>query len=107
MCVNAETAEFYVESDCNYTLIHVARQLYPTKAAKCQFIFKLTEELNVSIPMAIGTSILFSGQFLSHRQSQPHTSIVGDDVFYNFQSYENLRLFRHIKNSFDRLKCDK
>ena len=107
ICVNAETAEFHVESDCNYTLIHVPRQSYPKKVDKYQFIFKLSEQYHVSIPMAIGISILFSGQFLCHRQSQPHTSVVGDDVFFNFSSYGNLRLFRHIKNSFDRVKYDK
>ena len=107
ICVNAGTAEFHVESDCTYTLIHVPRQSYPRKADKYLFIFKLSEQCHVSIPMVIGTSILFSGQFLCHRQSQPHTSVIGDDVFINFLSYGNLRLFRHIENSFDIVKHDK
>ena len=86
--------------------MQIPRQTYLTKSAKYQFIFLLSDELNVPILMSFGSSIFPSVQFLIHRQLRPHQRVVGDDVFFNLALYGNQRLFRRIKKLFDGLKHD-
>ena len=56
-----------------------------------------------SIHMKAGTSILFSGQHITHRQACSVVDNHDDNTFFNFASYGNSRLFRHIRKSFERI----
>ena len=104
MCVNAETQKYHIECDCTYTLIHVPQQVRKCTAPKYHFNFMLTKDIKYSIPLNAGTSILFSGKYITHRQSCCVVDDVDDDTFFNFASYGNARLFRHIMKSFNRMK---
>ena len=68
MCIDAETAEFHTENDCTYTLIHVPKQEKTNRKCKYFLSFKLSTDINVSFPLNKGTSVMFSGQYLTHRQ---------------------------------------
>ena len=71
VCINASTDEFHTENDTSYTLITV-----PAQKSKEQhvcgnmyfFLFKLNEDLIISLPMTPDLSFIFSGTYLSHRQ---------------------------------------
>ena len=63
--------------------------------------------MNFSIPLYVGTSILFSGQYITHRQSCSIEDKTHDETFFNFASYGNERFFRHIQKSFHRMKVAK
>ena len=106
MCVNAETEEYHTEMDCTYTLIHVPNQKRDTGWCKYHFLFDLSTAVNISFHMVPGMSIMFSGQFATHRQSCDTINRKESDVFINFASYGNARLYRHIRNSFKRVKTD-
>ena len=54
--------------------------------------------------MNIGTTITFSGKLLAHRQSSNVFDDLDDDLFFNFGSYGNKKLYNHIKKSFGRHK---
>ena len=107
MCVNAETTQYHIERDCTYTIIHVPQQVKCNDNSKHHFMFKKADDMNIAIPIQIGTTILFTSQFLTHRQSGPIDSTVDNDTFFNFTSYGNEKLFRHIKKSMARVNCDK
>ena len=68
MCVNAATEEYHIENDCTYTLIHVPNQKRHAKSSKYYFSFKLSEETNICFQLKPVTSLIFSGQFITHRQ---------------------------------------
>ena len=104
MCVNAQTTEFHTEMDCTYTLIHVPSQEPEQSAGKYNFVFQLSPSMNISIHMKAGLSFMFSGKFLTHRQSCDKDGRDSTGTFINFASYGNARLYRHIRNSFERVK---
>ena len=103
MCVNAQTTEFHTEMDCTYTLIHVPNQHVTENNSEYHFMFQLSTSVNVSIHMKPGLSFMFSGQFLTHRQSSDNNQQHKEGNFINFASYGNARLYRHIRNSFKRV----
>ena len=107
MCVNAETTQYHIERDCTYTIIHVPQQVKYNDHSKYHFMFKTADDMNIAIPMQVGTTILFTGQFLTHTQSGCIDSTVENDTFFNFSSYGNDKLFTHIKKSIARVNCDK
>ena len=104
MCVDAETTEYHTELDCIYTLIHIPHQVRSKASEKYHFIFKLSNDISYSIPLKVGVSILFSEQYITHHQSCSTEDKAGDDTFFNFASYGNARLFRHIRSTFSRIK---
>ena len=103
-CINAETAEFHTENDYTYTLIHVPKQVKNYRQCHHFFSFKLSTDINVSFPLNKGTSVMFSGLYLTHRQLSNTIDTDKKDAFVNFASYGNARLYRHIRNSFKRVK---
>ena len=107
MCVNAETTQYHIERDCTYTIIHVPQQVKYNVSSKYHFMFKTADDMNIAIPMQAGSTILFTGQFLTHRQSGPSDSTADSGTFFNFSSYGNEKLFRHIKKSLGRVNCVK
>ena len=70
-------------------------------------MFKFSDDMNVSVSLKVGTTLLFLGQYVTHQQSCTTTDKDKQDLFYNFASYGNARLFRHIHQSFIRVKGDK
>ena len=69
MRVNCETQKFYTELDCTYTLLHVPHQKRLKGSSKYHFLFKFSDDMNISFHLKAGISIIFSGQYITHRQS--------------------------------------
>ena len=107
MCINAETADFHTENDCTYTMIHVPKQ--EKNYCQCQhfFSFKLSTDISIIFPLNKGTTVMFSGLYLTHRQLSNKIDTDKKDAFVNFASYGNARLYRHIRNSLKRVKESK
>ena len=106
MCANAETKDFHHENDCTYTIIHVPKMAVNNGRQPYHFVCKLKDTFNVSFHLKPFTTIMFSGQCLTHRQTRIGNSNTKGDPFINFTSYGNGRLFRHIRNSFERIKSN-
>lgn len=107
LCVDAITNDFHNEQDCTYTLISVPRQetiVSNKNGNKYHFLFQLTENKRLNIPLHQGVSFIFSGVFLTHRQHRVQDNSVLHDNFFNVASYGNKRLFNHIKKSFNNNK---
>ena len=98
ICVNAETKELHNECDCTYTIITAPLQNHII--SKYEFNFCLNTKNNVSINMNSGVTFMFSGLFLLHKQYKWFGE--GKDLFYNFASYGNNRLFNHLKQTLNR-----
>ena len=69
MCVDYETQKFHTELDCIYTLLHVPHQKRLKGSSKYHFLFKFSDDMNISFHLKAGISIMFSGQYITHRQS--------------------------------------
>ena len=104
LSVNAITEELHTEDDVTYTVIDVPIQTKSKIGTKYHFLFQLNNKYNLSIPMATGTTIIFSGKLLSHRQSCNVYKPTDHDLFFNFGAYGNKKLYNHIKKSFVRMK---
>ena len=105
ICVNAQTSIFHTEHDCTYTLIYVPSQEKKKgekNGTKYHFIFKLKNKENIGIPMYEGITLLFSGKFLTHRQTCNKTCTPVEEVFANLTLCGSKRLYTHIKSSFRR-----
>ena len=105
ICVNASTGEFHTENDTSYTLITVPQQDFKSQK-NCgntyNFLFKLNEGNQISLPLIPNVSCLFSGLFLYHRQKGNDSKEQLHKPFVNLSSYGNQRLFTHIRKSFTR-----
>ena len=53
-------------------------------SSKYHFMFKTAGDVNIVIPMQAGSTILFTGQFLTYRQSGPSDSTADSGTFFNF-----------------------
>ncbi len=105
ICINAQTSKFHNENDCTYTVITIPRQAYFNQGNQnneYHFIFKLTNCDKVHLKLHPGMSFIFSGLFLTHRQSKVQKENKSDSVFFNIGSYGNKRLFNHIRKSINR-----
>jgi hypothetical protein len=106
ICINAETKSFHNEHDCTYTLIAIPDQDFfntKSKDEEYNFIFKLSPDNMVHIDLIAGISFIFSGHFLTHRQSKKCCDESLNSVFYNIASYGNKRLFNHLRKSINRI----
>ena len=107
ICINAETEQFHTEDDCCYTLICVPNQIFDKnmkRSNRYDFIFKLTDQKNMSITLSPGSSFFFSGMYLTHRQNRTMSSGTKDDShFFNIASYGNKRLFSHIRTTLKKM----
>ena len=105
LCLNAQTMDVHTECDASYTIISVPNQIprkYPAKKKnKGNFELHIDENCMFVIPMVIGTSFIYSGFLLSHRQQ-----ILNEDEnippFVNTVSYNSKRLFENMLQSFRR-----
>ena len=100
LSINAVTKELHTEDDVTYTVIDVPLQMKRKENIKYHFLFQFSKKFNISVPMITGTTIIFSGKLLTHRQSCNVFNTTDDDLFFNFGSYGNKKLYNHIKQSF-------
>ena len=100
MCVNAQTSELHSENDVTYTTITSPKQT--GLKSKYSFIFQVNERTKLKVLMNSGVNIVFSGTFLVHHQ-QCIKQFDGD-IFFNFSSYGNKKLFTHLKQTIKRIK---
>ena len=64
------------------------------------FIFKINEKLCLNITLTPGTTILFTGKYLTHRQHcKLSNGYNGELNFVNIAGYGNNRLFSHSRSS--------
>ena len=104
MCVNAETEEMHSEDDCSYTVITVPRQDAMKNKREYRFMFQLNNQECFAVRMNQPITFMFSGKFLLHKQScSLHHPKGSDDLFINFGTYANKKLFNHIRCSFARI----
>ena len=105
LCLNAQTMDVHTECDASYTVIAVPNQIprkFPAKKKnKGNFELRIDDNRTFVIPMVIGTSFIYSGFLLSHRQQ-----ILNEDEnippFVNTVSYNSKRLFENMLQSFRR-----
>ena len=100
ICVNAQTRDLHSENDATYTTITSPNQR--RLKSKYSFIFEVNETTKLKLLMNQGINIIFSGKFLVHHQ-QCMKQFHGD-LFFNFSSYGNKRLFTHLKQTIKRMK---
>ena len=100
--INAVTKEMHTEDDVTYTTISVPRQEFVSTDRHYHFMFQFGQKYNVSLPLTGGTTLLFSGKFLTHRQTCNVHETTNDELFINFASYGCKRLYSHIRQSFIR-----
>ena len=103
ICINAETKCFHTEEDCSYTLITVPQQNVVND--RYDFIFQLKGNKHINLHMLPGTSFIFSGMYLTHRQNRliDTNSNEDNEHFFNIASYGNKRLFSHIRSTLKKL----
>ena len=100
VCINAETKYFHTEMDQGPTFIAVPFQ-ERVRENRFNFIFRINNTKHIQLRMIPGTSFLFSGCLLTHRQECEKN---GKTNFFNVASFCNKRLFDHIRQSFMRMK---
>ena len=107
LCVNAITKQFHTEKDCTYTLISIPSQesnCEDKNANRYDFIFKINDRKHLSIKLTPGTSFIFSGLYLTHRQNMSIGKLIDPECnFFNIASYGNKRLFTHIRKTINKL----
>ena len=82
--INAVTKEMHTEDDVTYTTISVPRQEFVSTDRHYHFMFQFGQKYNVSLPLIAGTTLLFSGKFLTHRQTCNVHETTNDELFINF-----------------------
>ena len=85
--VNAVTKDLHTADDVTYTTITVPRQKSKNIDRHFHFIFQFGNKCNVSLPLITGTTLLFSGKLLTHRQTCNVHEATNDELFINFSSY--------------------
>ena len=109
LCLNAQTDDVHTECDASYTVISVPKQIPAPKDMykknKGRFELNINDACTFVIPMEIGTSFVYSGYLLSHRQ-QIHYGSENCDPFVNIVSYNSKRLFENMLQSFRRYLGD-
>jgi hypothetical protein len=108
LCIDAVTKLFHTEKDCTYTLITIPLQeckFDKKDSTRYDFIFKINDRRHINVRLTPGISFIFSGYYLTHRQSMSKMTKVDDQKFnfINIASYGNKRLFAHIRKTINRL----
>ena len=87
--MDGRTEQYHVESDCAYTFVTVPWQDRNGKISDLTspaFIFKVTNEVQLMIPLLNHTSFFYNANFMTHRQTYNPSSHKERDVFYNISS---------------------
>ena len=102
--VNAQTTKLHTENDMSYTLITVPRQKMSCDILpEYNFLFELMDRETLGIKLDPGMSFIFTGKFLTHRQSLNENKKNSKEIFINLASYSNERLHNHIKTTIKRV----
>ena len=99
LCISCQTEELHTENDFTYTVINTPAQV--KNETEVNFSFQLQDKLTIGIQLEPGFTFIFSGKYLTHRQSKNDKS-VNDGEFVNIASYGNQRLYNHIKSTIKR-----
>ena len=105
MCLNAQTKLKHTECDSSYTTICVpCQEIERTETGlynKAEFEINISEDEAIVIPLEIGTTLVYSGYLLTHRQQIRKKN---DTVkpFVNIVSYNSQKMFNHLMESFRR-----
>lgn len=86
LCVNASSENFHTENDQGYTLVHSFHQ----DTCPAEFVFRISESTEITIPLTPGVSVLFDAQFLTHRQ-RIDPGVSNGVPFWNAACYTNRR----------------
>lgn len=104
ICVNAQTGQFHNENDCTYTIITTPNQDCSDHPHEYNFIAQLMDNHNIGIKLEAGMTFMFSGKYLTHRQSCNNNITASNSTFVNIASYGNERLYNHLKSTLKRIK---
>ena len=99
LSVNVVTEGMYTEDNVIYSTISVPLQQIQSTDRNYHFMFQLNL---VILPLLEGTTLLFSGKLLIDRQSCNTFESTDEELFFNFASYRNKKLYNHICKSFIR-----
>ena len=110
LCVNAQTKVKHTECDVSYTTISVpAHEIEKRSTGVCnkaEFEFNISEQEAIVIPLEIGTTLVYSGFMLTHRQ-QIRKLNNNAKPFINVVLYNSQKMFNHLMESFRReIKMD-
>ena len=103
--VNARTQDYHTETDCAYTFVTVPTQVVNksiTIAAKPVFLFKITEQVELMLPLCNDLTFVYNACYLTHKQSYNQLGDRRSVNFYNITSYANEKNFNHLRKSFER-----
>ena len=101
--LNGQTSNFHSENDCTYTLVTVPKQCNKMNHGnknRRMFLININEQNIFAVPMTHNLSLLYSGNFITHRQHCDRECEKDGSLFYNIVSYGNQRLYSHLKKSF-------
>ena len=110
LCLNAQTRMKHTERDSSYTMIcvppHEKESTDSGAHNKAESEFNLSDDEAIVIPLKIGTTLIYSGLMLTHRQQ---IKKLNDRVkpVVNIVSYNSQKMFNHMMESFRReIKID-
>ena len=103
--MNAQTRMKHTECDCSYTTIsvppHEIEKTTKGRYNKAESEFNISDTEAIVIPLDIGTTLVYSGFMLTHRQ-QIRKSNENVKPFVNVVSYNSQKMFNHLMESFRR-----
>ena len=105
LCLNAETEQAHTECDSSYTIICVPNQIERKARSgykNCgSFEFIVNSNCTITVPMYVGTILVYSGFLLTHRQ-QIRNKDAQFPPFVNMVTYNSKRMFENVMESFRR-----
>ena len=104
ICVSCHTSNLHTENDCTYTVITTPKQeVDDSKMPEYNFIFDLKKGQTIGLSLQPGLSFMYSGKYMTHRQSINQNHANANEVFINLASYGNERLYNHLKSTMKRI----
>ena len=110
LCLNAQTELKHTECDSSYTTIcvppHEVEKTEKGTYNKAEFEFNINDDEAVVVPLEVGTTLVYSGFMLTHRQQIRR---LNENVlpFINIVSYNSQKMFNHLMELFRReIKMD-
>ena len=109
ICINAETYDLHIETDCAYTMI-ISPLCASGINANGKYVFEFEwkgEDEMIQLILNQRSTVYYNGHGIGHRQKVLRNKVYGSGGdFWNIISYENKKLFNHIicslKNCCDR-----
>ena len=110
LCLNAQTKLKHTECNSSYNTIcvppHEREKTEKGEYNKAEFEFNIRDDEVVVLPLEMGTTLVYSGFMLTHRQ-QIRRLNENALPFVNIVSYNSQKMFNHLMESFRReIKID-